>query len=186
MPHLLVPPTVAYELAQRTLSFRQDVLRSIRLDDDDPLLAEFTARLQRIDPSIIMVRALDRVVPGVPMRPGYYHLLIDNGMSVPLTVTPIEGDDGEFVVPTSRVFEKLAAGNMHDDRNWERWARYQREVYEANEREKARDREERIDHRVELVDAYTRTSVPGTGAGPWTQNQAGRRDAGERHLKAVK
>jgi hypothetical protein len=186
MSGLFVPPHVVYELAERTRSFREDVLRSIALDDQDPLLREFTERLQRVSPNIIMVRARERVVPGVPMKPGYYHLLIDNGLSVPLTVTPIEGEHGEFIVPTSRVFEKLAAGDARDDRNWERWARWQRETYEAVEREKARDREERIDHRKELVNAYTRTSISTTDATPWRQNQAGHERGGERHLRVVR
>jgi hypothetical protein len=182
MTGIFVPPTVAYELGQRTRSFREDVLRSIRLDDTDPILRDFTARLQRIDPRIIMVRARERVVPGVPMRPGYYHLLIDNGLSVPLTVTVIEGEHGEFTEPTSRVFEKLAAGDMRQDRTLERWARAKREAHDANLREQQRNRDERIDHRRDLVNAYTRTSISTTDARPWTQNNqpASQRDAGQR------
>src|SRR4051812_6379684 len=186
MPGLFVPPTVARELAQRTRSFREDVLRSIDLDDHDPLLADYTRRLQQIDPRIIMVRAREQVVPGVPMRPGYYHLLQDCGMSVPLSVTVIEGEHGEFAYPTSRVFEKLAAGDMREDRNLERWFRTEQARFDAVEREKRADRDERTEHRRDLVNAYTRTSVPGTGVGPWRQNQAGHNHGGERQLKAAK
>jgi hypothetical protein len=119
------------------------------------------------------------------MKPGYYHLMVDNGLSVPLTVTVIEGEHGEFAVPTSRIFEKLQAGDMRERRNLERFAAVERERHAAVEREKARDREERRDHRRDLVNAYTRTSVAGPGAGPWTQNQAGRRDAGQRRRRAT-
>jgi hypothetical protein len=59
----------------------------------------------------------------VPMKPGYYHLLIDNGPGVPLTVTVIEGAGGEFCEPTSRIFEKLGAGDMREQRNLDRFAR---------------------------------------------------------------
>lgn len=186
MSGLFVPPTVAYELAERTRSFREDVFQSIRLDDDDPVLREFTQRLQATDRRVIMVRARERVVPGVPMRPGYYHLLIDNGVSVPLTVTVIEGAGGEFVMPTSRVLDKLMAGDMRQRRTMDRFAAVQRLQALADERDRQRDREERADHRRDLVNAYTRTSVPGVGAGPWRQNQAGHAHGGERHLKAVK
>jgi hypothetical protein len=161
-PTIFLPPRVARELAQRTLSFRADVLASIDLDDTDPVLREFTARLQAIDPRVIMVRAKPKVVPGVPMAPGYYHLLIDNGTTVPITVTVIEGEHGEFVQPTSRVLDKLAAGDLRQDRTRRRF-----------ERERVHDREERIDHRRDLVNAYTRTSVSTTEATPWRQNQAG-------------
>jgi hypothetical protein len=184
-PGLFVPPTVAYDLAQRTLSFREDVLRSIELDDQDPILREFTARLQAIDPRVIMVRAKPVVVPGVPMRPGYYHLLIDSGMTVPLTVTVIEGEHGEFAEPTSRVFEKLAAGDLTQQRTWDRFSATQRLEQLAAERERQRDREERIEHRRDLVNAYTRTSISTTRATPWRQNQAGH-DHGGRHLKVVR
>jgi hypothetical protein len=186
MSSLYVPKTVARDLAQRTLSFREDVARSIVLDDSDPILREYTAALQRIDPRIIMVRASDQVAPGVPMRPGYYHLLQDSGMSVPLTITVIEGEHGEFAYPTSRVFEKLAAGDMREDRNLERWVRTEQARHDAVEREKLTDRDERGEHRRDLVNAYTRTSVPGTGVGPWRQNQAGHNHGGERELKAAK
>lgn len=187
-PGLIVPGRVARELAHKTLKFREDVFRSIVLDDGDPLLREFTEQLQRVDRRIIMVRANQHVVPGVPMRPGYYHLLIDNGISVPITVTPITGEDGGFCEPTSRVFERLLGGDMHDRRNLERFARVERERFAAVEREKARDREERRDHLKELVNVYTRTQVSMNDARPWTQNNqpAARREAGERHLKAVK
>jgi hypothetical protein len=188
MSGLYVPPTVAYELAQRTLSFREDVAQSIRFDDGDPILREFTQRLQAIDSRLIMVRARERVVPGVPMRPGYYHVLQDCGVSVPLSITVIEGEHGEFVYPTSRVFDKLAAGDMRQDRNLERWMRAKKAEYEANEREQRDNHDERVEHRTDLVNAYTRTSVSTTDARPWTQNNqpAARREAGERqHVKAV-
>lgn len=185
MPSLFIPPRVARELAGKTLKFREDVFKSILLDDSDPILREFTQQLQRIDPRIVMVRANMHPEPGVPMRPGFYHLLIDNGLSVPITVTPITGEDGGFAEPTSRVFERLLGGDMHDRRNLERFARVERERFEAVEREKARDREERIEHRRDLVNAYTRTSVSTTKAAPWRQNQAGHEHGGRRHLRVV-
>jgi len=179
MTGLWVPPTVSHWLAERTRSFREDVYRSIDMSPDS-LRDEFTAQLQRIDQRIIMVRANDRVVPGVPMRPGYYHLLQDGGLSVPLTITCIEGDRGEFVYPTSRVFERLHGGDMRERRNLERFAAVEREKQAAIEREQARDREERIEHRKDLVNAYTRTSISTTDATPWRQNQAGHDHGGTR------
>jgi hypothetical protein len=163
-------------------SFRHDVLRSIDLTDEDPLLLDYCVRLQAFDPRLLLVRARDEVVPGVPMKPGYYHLLIDNGAGVPLSVTAIEGANGEWCEPTSRIFEKLVAGDMRERRNLERFARIEADRHGAVEREKAQDRSERRDHLRELVTAYTETSVSMTDARPWTQNHrpAARRDAGER------
>jgi hypothetical protein len=130
----------------------------------------------------MLVRALDAVVPGVPMRPGYYHLMVDNGEYAPLTVTVIEGASGEFAEPTSRIFEKLFAGDMREQRNLNRWKQAERAEFEANARELERDNEERREHLRDLVNAYTRTSISTTTARPWTQNNQpnAQRDAGRR------
>ena len=69
------------------------------------------------------------------------------------------------------MFEKLDAGDMHDPRNVERFWRHQQAEHDAVERDKRQQREERHDHLKGLVKAYTQTSVPGPGAGPWRQNQ---------------
>jgi hypothetical protein len=182
LPGRYARDAVARELHERTLSFRADVQASIVTDDSDPLLTEYTRRLQAVDPRLMLVRALENVVPGVPMRPGYYHLMVDNGLDAPLSVTVIEGEGGEFCEPTSRVFEKLFAGDMRERRNLDRWERAQRDEFDANERELQRDNEERRDHLRELVDAYTRTSISTTTARPWTQNNQpnAQRDAGAR------
>lgn len=182
MSGLFLPRSVAIQRASRLQQWREDVYRSLDLEDTDPLLVEYCIRLQRFDRRLMLVRARDTVVPGLPMKPGYYHLLTDNGPAVPLTITIIEGANGEWCEPTSRIFEKLMAGDMREQRNLERFERIRREEFDANEREKARDREERRDHLRELVDAYTRTSISMNTARPWTQNNQPHsvRDAGER------
>jgi hypothetical protein len=182
MSSLILPRSVARDLHERTVSFRADVLASIVTDDSDPLLSEYTRRLQAIDPRLLLVRAQETVVPGVPMRPGYYHLMVDNGLDAPLSVSVIEGADGEFCEPTSRVFDKLFAGDMREQRNLDRWAAAEHERHDAVERDKQRDRQERREHLRELVTAYTETSVSLSTARPWTQNNQpnAQRDAGER------
>ena len=176
MPSLILPRRLADEYHAKRQSFRQDVFDSIVLDNNDPLMLEYCRRLQAFDPRLMLVRARDTVVAGVPMRPGYYHLLVDNGPSVPLTVSVVEGKNGEFCEPTSRIFEKLVSGDMRERRNLERFARVERERHDQVERDKARDREERREHLRELVKAYTETSISTTDTVPWRQNQAGRRD----------
>jgi hypothetical protein len=182
---IYLPTSVAREALERQQSYRADVLGSIDLDD--PVAAEFSFRLQNFDRRLMLVRALDRIVPGLPMKPGHYHLLVDNGPGIPLSVTVIEGADGEFCEPTSRIFEKLVAGDMREQRNLERFARVESEQRRANARELEDDRAERKEHLKDLVNAYTRTGVSLTKARPWTQNTQpnARREAGERHLKAV-
>lgn len=183
MPTLFIPPRVARELRQATDSFREDVLRSVVLEDTDPLLIELNRMLQDVDPRVVLVRAREAVVVGLPMRPGYYHLLRDNSdTGAPMTVLVLEGAHGEFVDPTSRILEKLAAGDMRERRNLERFKQTELDEWVANEKEKADGREERRDHLTDLVNAYTRTSVSTTDARPWTQNNqpSAQREAGAR------
>jgi hypothetical protein len=179
---LYLPASVQREIADRRDSYRAAVLDSIDTECQEPLLLEYCARLQSLDRRLLLVRARETVIAGVPMKPGYYHLLIDNGPGIPVTVTVIEGAGGEFCEPTSRIFEKLGAGDMREQRNLDRFERTERDRFESVEREKARDRDERREHIGELVKAYTETSVSLTDARPWTQNQSANsmRDAGER------
>lgn len=167
---LYLPSSIRDEVLHRREQFRADVLASISLDDSDPFLREFTPKLQAFDARLMLVRASETIVGGLPMKPGYYHLLIDNGPSIPLTVTVIEGANGEFCEPTSRLFEKLMSGDMREQRNLDRFAAEQRATFEANAREMADARAERREHLKDLVNAYTRTSVSTTTARPWTQN----------------
>jgi len=187
MAQLFLPPRVARELAQRTLSYRADVMASIDLEGSRHLL-ELAMAVQRVNRHLLLVRARDQVVLGVPMKPGYYHLLEDKGSesSAPISITVIEGPNGEFVEPTSRVLEKIAAGNAKERRNWERWEEIKRGEKAANDREQANNNEERRDHLRELVNAYTRTSV--SMHGDWTQNSQpnGNRARGERRKKRRK
>lgn len=178
---LYLPVSTAREALERQAQYRADVLASIELDDADPFLREFTIKLQRFDPRLMLVRASETIVPGLPMKAGYYHLLADNGPGVPLSVTIIEGPSGEFAEPTSRLFEKLMAGDMREVRNLERFARIEREQTIANARELEDSRAERREHLKDLVNAYTRTGVSMTTARPWTQNTqpAARSAAGE-------
>lgn len=178
---IYLPRSVQNELRERTRSFYEDVIRSIEVRPDDALLLEYNAKLQAIDSRLMMVRARETVVPGVPMKPGYYHLLCSGAeRGVPISITVIEGANGEFTEPTSRVFEKLAAGDMRERRNMERFALHEAGERAAAEREQQTVREERRQHLSELVKAHTETSVSLTDATPWRQNQAGHKHGGKR------
>jgi hypothetical protein len=47
------------------------------------------------------------------MKPHYYHVVRWNKSTAPTFIT-IQGDNGEFVEPTSRVFEMLREGDLWD------------------------------------------------------------------------
>jgi hypothetical protein len=161
-------PKISPELAERTKSFNEDLIRSID-PAESPVLHEYRRRLQAIHPRLTMVRARERIVPGVPMKPGYYHVLVYSE-TAPWSVAVVEGELGQFVEPTSRVIEKVIAGDMTEQRNLERFARAQNDEHAANAREQQRVNEERRGHVKDLVNAYSRTSVSMNDDTPWTQN----------------
>ena len=125
-----------------------------------------------------MVRATDAVQAGLPMKAGYYHIIRDNSEAgAPDTVMIIEGEHGQYVEPTSRVFDKLAAGDMHDRRNVDRFHAHDRAEREQVKRDQRLEREQRHEHLTELVQglhagprARHRAAVdaePGRPARPW-------------------
>jgi hypothetical protein len=182
---LLLPASAARELLDKQANFAADVVASLSVTDDDSLMLEFNVKLQKIDPRLMLVRASETIASGVPMKPGYYHLLVNNGPGIPLSVTVIEGESGEFCEPTSRIFEKLMAGDMRERRNLERFERIRRGEYDRNAAELERDRDERQQHLRDLVNAYTRTSVSMNTDRPWTQNTQPNavREAGHRRRR---
>jgi hypothetical protein len=185
MTNYWLPPKVSRELREKSRSLREDMLRSAIVEEKQqraiPILREFNDKLRRIDPRLQMILAHERVTPGLPMRGGYYHVIRDNP-GAPPTIMIVEGENGEFVEPTSRVFERLAAGDLHEPRTMRHWKRIEREAADAARRERAREREERQEHLRDFVNANWRTSVSMNGSRPWTQNMQGaaRRDAGQR------
>jgi hypothetical protein len=165
---LYLPPEVA---AARRREFAQEIDK--RCDLADPLARHFTKLLQQINPRLMMVRARELIAPGTPLIPGYYHLLCAND-DAPLSVFAVN-ENGAYCEPDSRVFERLAAGDLHDPRTMRRYRDMQREAQRADERDAQRADEERREHVRDLVNAATRTQISTDRTRPWTQNASGRR-----------
>lgn len=165
---LYLPPAVA---AERRREFAAEIDK--RCDHGDPVAQEWTRKLQQIDGRLMMVRAHQLIPVGTPLIPGFYHVLKVND-DAPMSVFAVN-ENGRFCEPDSRVFERLAAGDLRDPRTLRRWAQAERRERAANEREIELEHEERRDELRERVDAATRTQVSLTAAQRWTQNVAGRR-----------
>lgn len=180
---LWVPPAVSAELVREREMFAQElrdrVLRQEMLRVKG-VLDEFNYELRRIDPKLELVRAGEDV-EGTPMKAGYYHLVRWNE-GAPPSVIPIEGEHGEFVEPTSRVFEMLARADLWNPDNMRLLRQRKRLAEEADRRRKTREREERQEHLRDLANAAFRTQVSMNRDTPWTQNWSAnsRRDAAAR------
>lgn len=149
------------------------------------VLDEFNHELRRIDAQLEMVRApADCGLTG--MKPHYYHVVRWNEGTAP-TFFVIEGEHGEFVEPTSRVFENLREGDLWDPAVMRRVRQRHSDAEAAAAKMRARENASRQEEIAERVAAVTRTQVSMNTDTPWTQNAspASRRDAGSRKKKAA-
>lgn len=165
---LFLPPSVA---AERRREFAAEIDK--RCDHGDPVAADFTRLLQQIDERLMMVRAHQLIPAGTPLVPGFYHVLRVND-DAPMSVFAVHAN-GHFCEPDSRVFERLAAGDMHDPRTFRHWREAERAQVRANAREIEDDNAERRDELQARVKAATRAQVSLDRTIPWTQSSRGRR-----------
>lgn len=139
------------------------------------VLDHFNHELQRIDSKLEMVRApADCGLTG--MKPHYYHVVRWNEGAAP-TFFAIEGENGEFVEPTSRVFDKLREGDLWDPANMRRIRQRHSNAEAAAAKMREREAAERREEIFDRVKAVTQTSVSMNRDTPWSQNAAGRRGA---------
>lgn len=172
-----LPPTVSRELLAEREQFRavlEDQAVRAKLIAVKGILDQFNYELQRIDPKLELIRAQESVPAGIPMKPGYYHLVRWNE-GAPPSVWPVEGPNGEFEEPTSRVFEMLKHNDLWDPRNMRLMRQREALAEQAADRQKIRDRQERQEEIMERVAAATRTQVSMNRDTPWSQNASGRR-----------
>jgi hypothetical protein len=167
MAELYLPPRLIAE---------QRMAHATAIDEgtvDDPLARQFTALLQRISPRLMMVRARDRVPLGCPLTPGYYHVLSRND-DAPITVAPVH-EHGKFVEPDSRLFDRLAAGDLHDPRTLREVNAQQRIEAAAAQRDRDRLNADRQEKLRDVVNAGTRAFISMDRSVPWTQTATARR-----------
>jgi hypothetical protein len=183
---LWVPPKVSRELLAEREQYRAD------LDDSavrekilrvKGLLDEATYRLRAAfgDDLLEVVRAPGTVKIDSAMKPNYY-VIIRWNEGAPPTVINIEGPNGEFVDLDGNIDAAVRMMHANDMRN----PAVRRSFTEAKERarveaerQKVRDREERLEEMRDRLNAATRTSVSMNRDQPWTQNSSGRRYKGK-------
>ena len=168
MSDLLLPPHI---VRQQRREFEQRILRCVTIED--ARAREFTQKLQMISPDMFMVRAQDTVDADLPLRPGFYHILIRNP-DAPMSVMVVHEND-RYAEPDSRIFDVLARGNLRERRVRDRLAEVEREQREAGEKELQTANENRKERLTEIVKSATRAQVSMDRTLPWTQSSDGRR-----------
>jgi len=169
MSELFLPPHIVRRQRQQ---FEARILRCVTIED--ARAREYTHKLQQISPDLFMVRAQDTVDADLPLRPGFYHILVRN-QDAPMTVMTVH-ENGQYAEPDSRIFDVLARGNMRERRVRERLAEREREEWEAGEKELETANENRKERLKEIVTSATRAQISMDRTIPWTQNSQGRRE----------
>jgi hypothetical protein len=105
-----VPPKVSKELRANRAQMDADIIAS--LEPGDPP-EPWNSELKQLDPRLYLARAKGHIRPGLPMKPGYWHVLRDNSdRDAGLSVTPIEDAIGGFAEPSSRLIEMMRQNDL--------------------------------------------------------------------------
>lgn len=166
---LWTPPMAQRELVERRLQYAAEMAHMYLMKDT---MDYFNKQLQEIDPYLQLVKAQEKVKAGNPLRPGFWHIIRHNPGAPPSVMT-IEGENGEYIEPSSRIFELLQKNDMWNSNSLKEENRKRRKLEEAEQRQKERERESRQEEMLERWNAVSRAQVsmlPG-----WSQNVAGRR-----------
>lgn len=170
-------PEVSPLLLSRTEQFRRELLEQIvsaEIDRVNSTINEFNQELRRIDEHLQLVRAREKCSPESTLKPGYWHVIRDNP-GAPPSVMIIEGPNGEYVEPTSQVFERLREGDLWSAENMDRLKKLKDRAENAAYRKRMSERSDRQEELKDRWNAAQRTSVSMDRSAPWRQNQFGRR-----------
>lgn len=176
MAHLFLPPKVSRELQAETQRRSAEAFKALRGEAIAQWVEEFNRELRAIDPQLKLVWAPDPLpvdAVGAGVRPGRWHVMRHNPGTVP-SFMAIE-NNGEYVDPDSRVFEKLRSldwwnAEVNRDRK-----RVQRELDEAREKRQAEELKRMDEEVLDRYKALNTASVSMNRSGAWSQNVAGRR-----------
>lgn len=166
---LWTPPAVQRELVERRHQYAANLVHMMQMKHT---MDFFNKQLQEIDPYLQLVKAEEHVEAGIPLRPGFWHIVRHNPGAPPSVMT-IEGEKGEYIEPNSRLFTLLQKNDMWNSNSLKEENRKRRKLLEAEERQKQREREARQQEMFERVQAATRVQV--SMLPNWSQNVAGKR-----------
>lgn len=171
MSQLALPPHVQKRIdLERRGRYWAQLKRNFTIED--PRCQEWTRKLQHLSRDFFMVKANDTVEMGVPLRAGFFHLLIIPPDAPPL-LTPLTNGT-EYAEPGDWIFDVLSRGNLRERRVRDALERADQDAHAANEKERQTAKQNRMQHAREIVDSATRAQVSLDRTIPWTQNSDGR------------
>jgi hypothetical protein len=177
MTELYLPPSALRDLRlereAQTLEFVETARQSAVCREFDPLL-------QRIDPLLSMVFCREpapHAVVAAGARPGRYNVLRESHNGGPRSFMPIVGPNGEFVEPTSRVFETLKSMDSWNPAVQRERREREESIEKARAKREADELREANEDVLERYKAVSRAQVSMNTSVPWAQNWQGERAA---------
>lgn len=176
MAELYLPPSV---LRERRLENEAKAFASGVFVRDDTC-REFDPLLKSVEPALSMLwcrepAPLEVVAAGA--RPGRYNIVREPPEDAPVTFIPVVGPDGEYVEPTSRVFDMLAEMDWWDGRVKRDREELRQRAEDARSKAHAEEMRRISDEAWERWQAVSRAQVSMNRSVPWSQNHAGERAA---------
>lgn len=135
---------------------------------------EWTPVLKEIDPYLEMVWVPENA-RAAGLTPGRFTVLRHNP-GAPPSIIPVEGPDGEFVIPNSGLLDVLRKADLWSSQAVKERKRKERELEDAKKRQEDREREERIEEFTDRWKALE-PSVSMTGQGKGWSYKAGAKRA---------
>lgn len=172
-----LPPGVTEELYEERQAREGVAMAAMSAEDQQAWVDGFNRELRQIDPYLKLLwcpdpAPVDAVACGA--QPGRWHVMRHNP-GAPISLLPITGPEGEYVEPTSRVFDMLRASDWwNPEVNRER-KRVAAEMERAKERRQAEEHRQANEEVYERYLAATRAQVSMSRSTPWSQNSSGRR-----------
>lgn len=172
MPELYLPPSVLRDrrLENEAQAFAAGVfVRDDRCREFDPLLLNVEPWLRMLfcrEPA-----PLEVVAAGA--RPGRYNIVREPPHGEPVTFIPIVGPAGEYVEPTSRVFDTLKAMDWWNDEVKRDRVERENRIEDARRKAQAEERRRIDDEVFERFQAVSRTQVSMNPDTAWGQNARG-------------
>lgn len=173
MTRLWTPPKVSKELRESRRQLDADILAS--LEPGDPP-EPWNSQLKELDPRLYLARARGIIRAGVPMKPGYWHVLRDNSdRDAGLSVTPVEDAVGGFCEPNSRLIEMMRRNDLQRPGAIQERENYRLRREFEEKRQHAAWLDDKVQEGVERWEAGNRAFVGWTPEGKWTQSARARR-----------
>lgn len=128
--------------------------------------------LKRIDPYLELVRVKPQSTePG--LKPGFWYVMRHNPDAPPSLMCVEDPDTGEYREPDAALFDQLRAWDCWDDRVIRDREQRRERIAHSKERQKAREREGRLDEATILLKALESPGI--RFGGSWTAKAGARK-----------